>query len=985
MTLEDFFTLSEMRDGLLSIARVEELLSVIQKLNDHVTNNLGDAARQWSTVASVLAATNHKECLSQFVELNGLSFLKKWLQEALNSNTDENGIVVEELILSLLASFERIPIDNKRISVSGIRATIELLLDHRSTAIKEKAQVLHDRWDRAKKDDACFHDQDNVGISQKNQPGTSEDVQTSENGSNSAIPPVSIPPSFVSGEGKDGAKSAVPESQVSNVMSLLDSRNERGSLCEQFHSTSLNTILSKSVFVEENSLRSTLVSNSCQQKLSLIEEPSVCNAEETPPAGTCSPVCPKGDADNQRDVSESKDVLHTVKEIDMDTKEVKPSKSIDASDIHSSPVLPASNATSAVAAELPISCTSVSYIGDSSSSRAMELKSGVVDNGQDKCLTTTKEFMPPANLTTFQDPSLNASIRDNSGDSQLSGQKVEAMSSVNRDLDSELNFKYCKSHFSASADFLKAVRSTNSNKEVNQKSGLELECLDDALEVARQVAIAVEKEVVNYRETFCSSPNVNSNEAYGSEDDKQKVLTEQVGRNSSSAGTEHTGASSPDKGSEITQNISSDQENFDQDVESSEPEVPAQESVCMAIVDGCAFDLNANICNDEPEHSTKASPKMPLNVSAPVAVVASSKGPPAVPATLHFGGELGWKGSAATSAFRPASPRRTPDGERTSCAMQKSIFLEIDLNVAERVDGFTDEPTSLRQLPSSSSHPSGDSCIEVGSKSEKQNLDLNRIGDEDMSMLPFSSWKLNIQNGERSLSSASSSSYKQSSYRDFDLNDNPSSSDAGCHIFRQSSTKAPETFGWKAPHELVKIMGSEIPITRTEDTNQLQHLFIPDGLQMEPAVATRPSLPCTNMSTLSYGYGGLPSGPAMSVPTAYYSPGSIPYIAEARGVIPVPHVSVSGHAGLSGRPSHFLFGTTNMPYMASHGMTPPESGIRGGIFEHQFFLQGHRGWTEEQMQSSTSAVPSKRKEPDSGWEPPPPPSLNGFKWMASRP
>ncbi|XP_074557190.1 uncharacterized protein LOC141813172 [Curcuma longa] len=972
MTLEDFFTLSEMRDGLLSLARVEELLAVIQKINDHVTNNLGDAARQWSTVASVLAATNHKECLSQFVELNGLCFLKKWLQEALNSNTDENGIVVEELILSLLTSFERIPVDNKRISVSGIRATIEPLLDHKSTAIKEKAQVLHDRWDNAKKGDVCFHDLDNVGISQKNQPGTYEDVQTSENGSNSASPPASIPPSFISGEGKDGANSAVLESHVSNVTSLLDSRNERGSLCEQLHCTSLNTILSKSVFVEENSSRSSLVSNSCQQKLPLIEKPSVCNAEETPPAGTCSPVCLKGDADNQCDVSGSKDVLDTVKEIDMDTKEVKPSKS-------------------AVAAEPTISCMSVSYIGDSSSSsRAMELQSGVVDNGQDKCLTTTKESMPPANLTTFQDPSRNASIHDNIGDSQLSGQKVEAMSSVNRDLDSELNFKYCRSHFSVSTDFLKAVRATNSNEEVNQKSGLELECLDDALEVARQVAIAVEKEVVNYRETFCSSPNVNSNEAYGShspdsEENKQEVLTEQVGRNNSSAGTEHTGTSSPDKGSEITQNISSDKENFDQDVESSEPKVPAQESVCMAIVDGCAFDLNANICNDEPECSTKASPKMPLNVSAPVAVVASSKGPPGMPATLHFGGELGWKGSAATSAFRPASPRRTSDGERTSCAMQKSIFLEIDLNVAERGDGLTDEPTSLRQLPSSSSHPSGDSCIEVGSKSEKQNLDLNRIGDEDMSMLPFSSWKLNIQNGERSLSSASSSSYKQSSYRDFDLNDNPSSNDAGCHSFRQSSTKAPETFGWKAPRELVKIMGSEIPITRTEDTNQLQHLFIPNGLQMEPAVVTRPSLPCTNVSTLSYGYGGLPSGPAMSVPTAYYSPGSIPYIAEARGVIPVPHVSVSGHAGPSGRPSHFLFGTTNMPYMASYGMTPPESGIRGGIFEHQFFLQGHRGWTEEQTQSSTSAVPLKRKEPDSGWELPPPPSLNGFKWMESRP
>ncbi|KAG6475701.1 uncharacterized protein LOC122023409 isoform X1 [Zingiber officinale] len=995
MTLEDFFTLSEMRDGISSLARVEELLSMIQKLNDHAINNLSDAARQWSTVASVLAATN-KECLSQFVELNGLSFLKKWLQQALDSNTYENEIVVEELILSLLTAFERLPIDHKRITASEIGATIEHLLDHRSTKIMEKAKILHDRWDHAENDHARPYDQDNTGISQENQHIPAEDVQTGENGSNSGNLPVSIPPSFASGEGKDGVQSDMTESQILTGISLLEFRNnERGPICDQFHSTSLNTIVSNTVLAGENSSASSLISNSCQEKLHVIEELPVCNVEGKLSAETCAQFCLKGDADDQCDASGSKDILSDVKDIDIDAKEVKPSKSIQESGIHSLPlVFHESKVTSAVATEPVISCMPVSYIGDSSS-RVMEHQpvAGAVDHGLDKDLMTTKESMPAANLTSFQDPSCKASIHDNISDPQLSDQKEEATSSVIKDLDCELNFKYCKSHFSASTDFLKAVPTAKANEEINQKSGLELECLDDALEVARQVAIAVEKEVVDYRETFCSSPNDNPREAYGShspdsKEEKQEELTEQVGRNRLSDGAEYSDPSSPDKGSEITQNISSDQENIDQNLMSPEPKVSAQASVCKADLDGCTFDLNANICNDEPECSTKVSPKMPINVSAPVAVIASSKGAPGVPATLCFGGEMGWKGSAATSAFRPASPRRT-DGERISCAKQKLNFLEIDLNVAERVDGTTDEPASVKQVPSS-----------FGSKTEKQNLDLNCLGDEEVSILPFSSWKLNIRNGERSQSSASSSYHKQSSFRDFDLNDNPSVNDAGSHSFRQSSNKALESFGWKAPHEpIVKIMGAEIPITRTSNMDQGQLLSIPNGLPMEPGMVTRPLLPCTSMPPLAYGFSGLPSGSSMSVPAAYYSPRSIPYIAETRGMVPVTHVSGSssgsGHTGTSSRPPHFLFSASSMPYMSGYGnalpgglslnngIAPPEGGIRGSIFEHQFFLQGHRGWMEEQTQPSTSVTPLKRKEPDSGWEPLPP--LNGCKRMASRP
>ncbi|XP_042378714.1 uncharacterized protein LOC121971484 [Zingiber officinale] len=986
MMLEDFFTLTEMRDGLSSLGRVEELISMIQKLNDSSTSNLVDAARQWSTVASVLAATDHKECLNQFVELNGLSYLKKWLQEALDNYTDDNGIVVEELILSLLISCEKLLVNPEKTNASGFGATIELLMDYRSSKIKDKAKLLHDRLTLAKNGDIHFDGSE-----------PAEELQMNENGLHSGNPSVSIPLcSMQVGEDKCEVESAKSKVQVSNVIGCsLDSPNkERVPTCNQIFSASLNLIDSNAVLAEISSSRVPLVSNSCQENL------SVCNTEEKCTTETCSQFCQKEDADDQCDVIGSKDVADSVKEINMNITEVKPSNSTQKE----------TGYHSLASAEPTVSSKLDSFNSHSSASKVMEHQqvNWIADYGPDKHLIKVEESMPAADLTTsLQDHSVNASIPNDISNPQLSTQE-DAVSSVIMDLERELNFKNRKNHFSVSSDFLKAV-GTKANEEISQRSGPGLEGLDDALEVARQVAIAVEREVVDYREVSCSSPDVNSREASGSHSpvsdaQQDEQMAEQVDRNSSSIVNEHTRSSSPEKGSEITQNISSGRENTDQDIVSPGPKIPTQESFGKVILDRYTFDLNANICSDEPECSMKNSPKLPINVSAPVAVVASSKGAPEMP-SLHFGGEMGWKGSAATSAFRPASPRRIPDGKRASSGpKQKSIFVGIDLNVAESDDEVAgDDPTLAKELPASSSLPSGDSCVEVGSKTELLNLDLNRLGDEDTSALLFPSLKLNFQNGERSLSSASSSSYRHSSFRDFDLNDNPSSADAGSHSVIQPTMKTTESLGWKAAHEpAIKIMGAEISLTRKDNTYKAQQFVVPNGMmQMEPAMFTRPLLPYPGASTPAYGFGGLPTGPAMAVPTTYYSPGNFSYLAETRGMMAhIPQVTNSGLGMSTPRPFHF--GAANMHYTAgfggahpgfdlNNGMTPPESVIRESeslghhpaLGHHPLFMQGHRGWMEDPTQPSSSTIPLKRKEPDSGWEPPPP--LNGYKWMSSRP
>jgi hypothetical protein len=127
------------------------------------------------------------------------------------------------------------------------------------------------------------------------------------------------------------------------------------------------------------------------------------------------------------------------------------------------------------------------------------------------------------------------------------------------------------------------------------------------------------------------------------------------------------------------------------------------------------FDLNEGFAGEDgPQEDAAAPPLVSVTsvfvhpiasgasasgVAAPIAVLAATKGafiPPASP--LRNKGDLGWKGSAATSAFRPAEPRRTPErlnsnGESMAsdanlamaATTQKRArpLLEFDLNVAD--------------------------------------------------------------------------------------------------------------------------------------------------------------------------------------------------------------------------------------------------------------------------------------------------------------
>ncbi|XP_010935092.1 uncharacterized protein [Elaeis guineensis] len=1008
MTLEDFFTLTEMKDGLSNLARVEELISMLQKLKDCIINNAGDAARQWSTVVGTLAATGSKGCLDHFVQLNGLCFLNQWLQEAQKCSINANDGVVEELIIKLLALLEKLPINSEKSNSSGVGITVERLLSHDNLLIKERAKILYNKWKHAENAEGSCSDSEKGENSHIEQPKPSDNAQIIEDGTSSVYPVFGI--SASKGGADDGSckvESGGTESHQSDVTRCSDSLqkpdsiiSERTCVQNQTETATSSTSADANVTLgDANSSGSSLISNSCQETLSVTEESSVCPAAGLPSSGTCSSQFARGE-DDQPNVSVSKDASDAdcVKEMKVNTVEENLSESaqIEICNVPPSSSLSASASEEIAATEPTVLCNL-----DSHKNEAHPLETGGPEPeiGGGDCRVPNCLGKQVAHVAkNFQDlysQSCMIGKLDGSVNSQQREEDVENDGGI-KNLGSEVDLKLSKGvvipcHSSKEKE-------TKASGVLNQKSDLGLEYEIDALEVARQVAIQVEREVVDYREPFSSSPEVNSGEMTGAyspdvEEGKQdqSVIGEVNGNKSPAHEKDHSGNASSLKedGSGITENISTDPEKPEQGLESSKLNFSVQEPLGKSGGNRCIFDLNANISAGESDCLVRPIHGVPVNVSAPIAVVAAPKGSPGLPVTpLHFGGELGWKGSAATSAFRPASPRRTPDGEKMHLSpKQKPSFLGIDLNVAESEDDVANEPLSVKQLPASSGLPSGDSSIEVSSRrAERLMLDLNRLGDEDAPTDLSSNWKIHPQIGDQSLSSPSSSSSRQNSMRDFDLNDHPFFVDAGgSHNFDKPSCEARGTSGGsKLKEPVITIMGARVPVERKDRANQVQHAFLGAGLNMKSGVAARAVLPYSHLPPPAYGYTGLGTGPTMSIPPAYYVPGNIPYMVDSKGV-PVTRFL---DPGLNGAPSArppFLMSVTNAPASSNSygvfrpgldlnsGMVSVEGGGREGGSFKQFIWQGQNGLMEEQMrtssQPSSSGMIPKRKQPDSGWEP----------------
>ncbi|PKU77489.1 uncharacterized protein LOC110114668 [Dendrobium catenatum] len=475
--------------------------------------------------------------------------------------------------------------------------------------------------------------------------------------------------------------------------------------------------------------------------------------------------------------------------------------------------------------------------------------------------------------------------------------------------------------------------------------GLEDEEMD-ALEVARQVAIDVELEVIGYKEHFSNSPDDSCGEATGAQSpDLADGIKYKPGIDPGNfLPSEHSSKYVFSRKSELQLSEGFiDDQMAQKEVSESPRMMPAAKEQDLNVENSqYRFDLNEDIYKGEIECSASPISTGTAKLSTPI-VVFASKGVPRLPVlSIQFGTESGWKGYSSTSAFQPISPRKTPRIVKLPGPKQKLNFLEIDLNVNGIVD-----TALLRQIPVSSSHPPRESAIKVSSRNvEKLKLDLNRIGDEDEAVKFSLNYGLQLHDVDHSFSAASSSCSKQHYTRDFNLNDNPTILfDGDASSFHGKSTS------------------KHFPVDRKLCKGQAQQEpFLNNG-------AAKPPI------SPAYGCNILQAGAAIAVPPTFLcKPGSIPYMVDSRGAALIPQVTGMSNikrqvpvvmdvpgapVGLSG-----FFPTVTR-------LAPCETGRRNvdANFNH---LLIHNGKPEEKLrnsfQLSSLGKVLKRKEPESSLE-----------------
>ncbi|CAA0841163.1 Transcription elongation factor (TFIIS) family protein [Striga hermonthica] len=830
MTLDDFFTLTEMNNGLTAPSRVKELMAMMQKERDCDVKTAADSTRQRSAVASVLSSTENKECLDLFLQLDGLHYISNWLKDAQTSSKDTNDIFLEEHITHLLQALEKLNVDCEKIIASEIRTVVEDFLDYNSRQVQDKAEALLESW-------------------------------KTKGGSDDAFPlVVDKAGSLTDDEAKDII--GCSDSSLNNIVHEI-TRDDK------VLSTSSDVVLSHDQ-IENTTHESKKISDEkpLDHHVSLPSSPKDFHAQGS------------NQSEDVTEPSPRKNSSEGLSRVDSD-EEDEGFCAIDANQYRdSSDSIPKEGGGDINHCSLPESSKTISW---------------------GNFLSGISNFVKTNDLADNHSPAKKLTDR-------------EEYDRATKRPDVEIDYG-----------------------------------IVDPLEVARQVAMEVEREIVDYRENSFSSTEKlpGSNKSSRRVDSPDSVS----GKNSKSPMNKAEEKSSSSNES----STSSENPNTDgtQDVATSqvtEAAVAQEEANTMEEkVARNFFDLNQEVtmlddCGDADAHLENQFSSAVSVVSASRATPSASK-PPGGP--LEFEGNLGWKGTARTSAFRPASPRRAaPEGERK---------LDFDLNVSESID---------------------ESSAEANSKiTGLLELDLNRTS-EDSSGGPVLDWRIG------SFYPQQSPPVQQPTTRGIDLNDRPSffanvsSDNNSSYIISKSSQNQ------NLCDPAISLMGKKVEIeqrdffaTQTMPSHQNGRNsgagFDYNMGRMGNFIGIGPAVPYAHSPV--YGYSNVPPGPTMPFSGQVYGPGphSIPYMMG----------SASGLPAASFSQTPFLV-NMNGPAMAPNGVEPSrsnydlnsgmfsESGSRDpsglGLFLNSTNVRPVEGPTPPQG-TMGSSFGAKRKEPENGY------------------
>ncbi|KAL9238150.1 hypothetical protein vseg_012617 [Gypsophila vaccaria] len=983
MTLEDFFTLTEMKDGLTAPARVLELVAVMKE-KDGAVKNIGDSTRQWAAVASTIAATESKECIDLFIQLDGLCYIDRWLKYAQTLANEDSTCFVEEAISALLQAVEKLQIDDERLVSSGIDLTVKGLLGYKSPKVQDKARDLFNTWKL-----------NNIDIK-------SMDIQNAEvsDAENLSEHPESQIIAI------DASVARISVEQKSNSTGGENIKLPRDH--ESSHTTSCNADINDK---RPDSVASSIKLDSVVNDLSVKEEvlrssdgnldPQILAVRNQDISGVVSEKCELV-GEETKDGDEVKNLLD-----DMDKVEALPRVCYDGRKVLIE--------TDVTAVEEAVTHPDVSTYD-------------MCERVMGKCssLDDTNRLI----IESTNDPRLEDGCKEDgrSLEQEGSDQGIGSVSVETKDLETaESRLEEVRKGDEANRQqknknkrlgkrnkFERLTKNSKNSDLIRQTANMDIEDgTFDALEVARLVANEVEREVVNYEEQSSTSSSYASSEGISTGDNSQpdsskSIVGEQDQEANSPVNECLTMENVPFEASEKPPNssatVETNPENHLPNMESSQLTVAVKDPRITKESCFLKFDLNQEFSSEDIDHQNQVDA-----FTNPVSVVSASKAvvAPGLPAgPLKFEGSLGWKGSAATSAFRPASPRRTFDSDRmalsgaatSSGSRQRQDSLNIDLNVAGGdLKAFNHMSGKEKQIL-----PSAECSFELSSKqSGRLTFDLNQT--EEDGNAPASQWMMGghffgSQKSRRSPSPASSSSCVQPPTRNFDLNDNPSNgndpSDILPFLWGSSSNRKVSPFVANREDSVVSILGTKVQKSLFPTQTSLH---FPNGRAGEPSIdvnllrggpimGSGPAIPYPQSS---YGYNGLAMGPSVSFPSApiYGSASPIPYMFDTRGSPFVPQIVSATSAApasycqpslamnIMGSTNAPNFGSTFYPNVDLNSGYGVDIGNRDPALFRQFFVPGQSRQVDDQLRNSfvplsSGSGPSggKRKEPESGWD-----------------
>ncbi|XP_062026508.1 uncharacterized protein LOC133742842 [Rosa rugosa] len=404
------------------------------------------------------------------------------------------------------------------------------------------------------------------------------------------------------------------------------------------------------------------------------------------------------------------------------------------------------------------------------------------------------------------------------------------------------------------------------------------------------------------------------------------------------------------------------------------------------------IDLNEDILESEeeyPQKSIKETVSLLENVSKPIPVLAKSGIPLCLPVP-QFQSEWdlgGWRGSAATSAFKPTSfsescNRNALSTNDTNCSSNYSHVKGIDLNVAAAGAEFDVELLSKKPIPALSGNFSKDSSVEVNSRRARMlDIDLNCVS----------------ENGDSSRQLS-----PPASVRDFDLNDNLTSADACIGPYQTCVSSLGLRNGDLDDPAVSSVEYSRQSDCKTIRSSCSQDLssregfshnhdkpflvaatnMVPSNEQLQRMAALQQKVAFSPPPPHAFLYNnGFCIDPNNSLSPTVYPPSFLPYMTDPRATTVIPQYFGSGAVPVFPMAPHLM----GVPHASSPndiafirptfdlnmGANSLENGSRG-MNARQLSIPVSDAIMEEQMKSfqqvGLTAVPMKRREPDGGWD-----------------